>query len=68
MRLLAHGLELTPLSLFIFIAQAFTLAQIQEHTHYILSKIVLAGTHDLLTLASGAELSWACGRVVHLIF
>ena len=35
-----------------FIAQAVMLAQKQEHTHYILFKIVLAGPHDLLSLAN----------------
>ena len=34
---------------------------------YILSKIVLAGSHDLLSLAIVAELSWACDPVLHLI-
>ena len=35
---------------------------------YILSKIVLASFHDRLSPASIAELSWACGRVFHLVF
>ena len=39
-----------------------------EHTLYILSKIVLAGLHALLSPASIAELSWACGRVFYHVF
>ena len=35
---------------------------------HILSKIVLADLHDLLSPASIAELSWACGRVFHHVF
>ena len=42
-----------------------TLAQTHEHTLIILSKIILAGFQDLDSPACVAELSWACGRVIH---
>ena len=46
-------------------AHAARLAQNHEHTLHILPKRVLAGLHDLLSPASIAELSWACGRVFY---
>ena len=41
---------------------------VQSHmcTLIILSKILLAGPHDLLSSADGAELRWACGWMSHL--
>ena len=47
----AHGLELSPQSLVITLTQAVKLAQNCEHTLIILSKIFLAGLHDLLSSA-----------------
>ena len=42
------------------------LAQNYVDTLIILSKILLAGLHDLLSSAVGAELRWACGWMSHL--
>ena len=42
-----------------------TLAKNHEHTPFILPKIFLAGLQVLRSSAGVAELSWACGRVLH---
>ena len=50
----ARGLELSPKSLVMTLAPAVTLAQNHEHTLIILSKIFLAGLHDLLISATSS--------------
>ena len=47
-----HGLELSPLSLFMLLSQAVKLEQTHMHTLFInLSKIALAGIHVCLSSA-----------------